>query len=270
MATRTRQQRRAEQRELRKLHINLRKQGLDIKNPYEAIQSLSLMFRDILKDNSNRDRVIKVATTAHRILDLTHINNPPPQPHACKAGCSYCCYSFTTVSAPEAFLIARHLGDAPNGWIRFTASQFIDRSKSVIGLDMDARFDGERISCPLLIDGFCGVYDLRPQSCRMYCSFDVEACKVSFEGGPDHIPLDGRIINAGTVIKIALYAALWSCRYADTGYELGEAVSTVLSTENALQRWTDGENIFANVQIDKGLTPDIRDVISQLTDALVG
>lgn len=269
MSNRSRQQRRTEKRELRKLHPKLRKQGLDPVNPSEEMHSLAILFRDILINDADSERVIKVATTAHRILDLTLASNPPPEPHACKASCAYCCHSFTSISAPEAFALARLLSERSTGNRQSLAQQFVERSNGVIGLDADARFDKLRIACPLLIDGHCSAYDARPIACRMYCSFDVECCKASFEGSPDKIPLDRRIFGAGSVIKFALCAALYSCGYEVASYELGEAVTRVLSTEYAVERWTDGENIFSDVQPDKAMNADIHEIISRLAGLLV-
>ena len=37
--------------------------------------------------------------------------------------------------------------------------------------------------CPLNVDGRCQVYDSRPFNCRVFHSFDVDACKKLFEDG---------------------------------------------------------------------------------------
>jgi hypothetical protein len=69
----------------------------------------------------------------------------------------------------------------------------------------------------------------------------------------------------GSTVSVTFRGALKSLGYST---ELGEAVSTILDTENALARWSGGEDILASVQQDTTTPARFAAVIASLAAAI--
>lgn len=82
-------------------------------------------------------------------------------------------------------------------------------------------------------------------------SGDVEACRTAetMKGAPD-IPMPQFSIAYRSVIDQALWALLHSRGLPRHSYEIGEGVMRVLDDPGAEERWFNGEDVFAGVQID--------------------
>ena len=108
----------------------------------------------------------------------------------------------------------------------------------------------------------------RPLSCRKHTSFSVEACIAALGGEDVPIPAHVDYHTLGTTVSVTFRAALKSLGYSVALYELSEAVSTVLDTDDALKRWTEGEDIFAGVQSDTTTPAHFDSVIAGLARAI--
>jgi len=107
---------------------------------------------------------------------------------ACEKNCSHCCTTSVTLTTLEGHLIVKHLVAAGK-------MSTIDRLKFLAGTKhyqpqvstnrlaelaaADARIPPEEPAasdhaCPLLADGLCCIYDLRPFGCR--CFFSLNNC----------------------------------------------------------------------------------------------
>lgn len=96
---------------------------------------------------------------------------------ACRRGCSWCCHQLVVLTCHEdgrAILTAARE--------RLTAEQFAafgsavrDQAERIAALPHE-QAEARRWPCPLLVDGECIVYDLRPVACRSVFSGDPECC----------------------------------------------------------------------------------------------
>lgn len=161
---------------------------------------------------------------------------------ACQAGCSFCCRQLRVeVTAPEVFAIAQHLH---NGAAGLTADEALARCL--------ARAPGSRV-CPLLVDDRCSIYPVREVVARGYHSLERSACEREFARGTE-APVLPLCIEAAEVTR-ALFtgcqAALTTMGLASEGYrlELHSALTYVLQTPDALDRWLEGEPVFASVEV---------------------
>ena len=102
------------------------------------------------------------------------------------------------------------------------------------------------LPCPLLEDGRCGVYAVRPFVCRSVTSFNVEPCKARAEkpGGPVSIP-------AHALIRAIARAAMSACmRAAEAApgkggtLDLARALQAALALPDAAKRWIGGAPLF--------------------------
>lgn len=114
---------------------------------------------------------------------------------SCRPGCSSCCSLPVNATYPEAVLAAsyirerfspdeiRALLDRADEWIAWSGDEL---SGYANGADLASVYSLYGPGCPLLKDGLCSIYPVRPMGCRVHCSTsDPVLC------GPDerHNPL---------------------------------------------------------------------------------
>lgn len=111
---------------------------------------------------------------------------------SCRAGCSHCCYLLVEISWPEAMelahwvlkqpkqrrqqLIQRIEDNAAEARTLFSASKkdvqycgpVLDSTAEISQKSYDRYFFEKKRPCPLLEDGCCSAYPVRPSTCRMH------------------------------------------------------------------------------------------------------
>ena len=171
---------------------------------------------------------------------------------ACHEGCSLCCTLRVDVFAHEILLIAHHIR------ARFspqTLSELLARlashSERVLPLT-PFEHAPRNVVCPLLRDGRCSIYEVRPLSCRRHHSTDYGACQFTY----DH-PTDLEFPGAH---ELELFRTLTDAMrqtagvYAEYGfditiYELGTALAEALSSPVGWERWHAGQLAFLQASI---------------------
>ena len=255
-------------RELRKLHPRLLARGVPLVGSEQLAQSMALLFKDCLENRGNKRRVLRAAEIAHQLYDQGELAAPSARPLGCKPGCDRCCYAFVSLLAPEALLLAERLKQQNEKLDRPSIKEFRANANSLRGLNQGARASGKRLACPILEEHLCSLHADRPISCRKHTSFSVEACVAALRGEDVPIPAHVDYHTLGTTVSVTFRAALKSLGYSLALYELSEAVSTVVDTEDALRRWTDGEDILAGVQRDTTTPTHLSAVIASLARAI--
>lgn len=166
----------------------------------------------------------------------------------CQRGCDYCCYYKVSASASEIFLISNFLltrvsaecVEAILGAARSNAEQ--------IGRMTTAQHLASNIKCPLLVDGACSVYEVRPAMCRKHHSLNVTLCRQSFEH-----PEDTTIPNPEEPqVAMRALAAIAGAREGidktglDAGlYDLSAALVEACTDNKAEKRWKKGKKAFS-------------------------
>ncbi len=139
-------------------------------------------------------RAAEVHTALQQRLDAT----PTAAARACARGCTHCCHFPVGVTFGEALRIAAAIGTRPELRAAFAAA-----SAAVARLPWSALVG---VPCPLLRDGACAAYEVRPLPCRAMASRDAAACAQALAGGPPP-PLDAEAFWLGLGAADALAAA---------------------------------------------------------------
>ncbi|GET32861.1 hypothetical protein PbJCM13498_17240 [Prolixibacter bellariivorans] len=126
----------------------------------------------------------------------------------CRLGCSWCCHQQVLVMPAEMLLIVdfieKNFDKETKGAILRRA---VDKDENVKKLSPEKVLLA-KIPCPLLRDGSCSVYQVRPMACRIYLSSNVDSCFQEFHHPekPDIFPelFDfplhaGRMLNGGLI-----------------------------------------------------------------------
>jgi Fe-S-cluster containining protein len=173
---------------------------------------------------------------------------PPAQELlACRAGCAFCCHQFEVHLSPlEALHVAdyvRHtFDDSRRDALLARIAQHEEQRRGVN--PRDAAF--HRLPCPLLEDGRCSVYAVRPFICRSVTSYDVSQCRTRAEkaGSAIDVPVHGGIRAMGQAAHAALLRASAQIQAGSVILDLARAVKAALALADATRRWLAGERIF--------------------------
>jgi Fe-S-cluster containining protein len=184
---------------------------------------------------------------ADQLIDYFESENHLPHPIACREGCNFCCFNQVEATPPEALLIGHHVAknfstEEKGGLMtRVTRSLNLKAGKSKKKI---ARLR-HQLPCPLLMDGRCSIYPVRPLVCRAMHTFEAAACDQELKGGK---------LGPGAYYAHR-YEFVWSissglqngCREVgcQTGVlDLTHALHDFFSRENPVERWISGEEVF--------------------------
>ncbi len=173
---------------------------------------------------------------------------------ACRAGCSHCCYLRVAAFPHEIISIYHFLNRTlTKEQRRETKNKIARQYKIVQPLSIDEHYT-TNIECPLLTDGRCSVYPVRPISCAGYHSMSETQCRDSNEhpeivgtenGG---IPMvlsikDKQAVQNTVVTQIVM-------EEGDDGehYELISALHHLFEDPSLIQRWKNGRKLFKQIR----------------------
>ena len=153
-------------------------------------------------------------------------------PLACGDRCWYCCCKPNVlVSIPELVRILRHV-EAVFSPEALAALRQRSRGyeAQVAGRRLDDPID-ESVPCPLLVDGRCSVYDIRPLVCRGYNSTDVEACRRGHRTGGALVPIFAMLRDVTDGATVGAGQQLAATGLDSSVLDLGLALNAALSCE---------------------------------------
>ncbi|HEY7494001.1 MAG TPA: hypothetical protein VIH59_23230 [Candidatus Tectomicrobia bacterium] len=201
---------------------------------FRCARSVSIMFRLI--------------TYAFRQTTAVVQQLPERAALACAPGCAFCCYHPVDITPPEAFAIIEYLRTTLSSAASETAyARIATQASRINGLSYEEHAQA-RIPCALLVDGQCSVYPCRPFACRAWNSTSAACCETIFTHGNPVImlpPLDMGTYEAVWEVAHGVTDGLQRSRLDGKSYELHSILQRVLTTPEAAQRWTQGEDVFA-------------------------
>jgi Fe-S-cluster containining protein len=171
---------------------------------------------------------------------------------ACREGCSVCCWLRIDVLAHEVFLITHYIRS------HFNADQIADlmvrlgaHSAKVMPLTPFEHVT-QNVACPLLQNGSCTIYAVRPHSCRRHHSQDFAACQYTFDHPEDlespaaHDRELFKTLTGAMQLNFEVYAELG---FDHTIYELGTAIHQAMNDAGGWERWRNHEQAFVGASV---------------------
>jgi hypothetical protein len=240
---------RAERRQQAKQDAKRLVNGIDPRTqdaePTAAMARVLLALVEDAKRDGDLDPVVrylhaKVEATLAGTKDITAMT-------ACKKGCAHCCHTWVSAPAPEILFLAKRIAERHGA----SAVQRIrDAHMHTKGFEKGLR-GVDPISCPLLDQDLCSVYDVRPTACRFASSANADICARSFrQGSNESIPTPTVHLRARAGYQIALAIALDGARLPYYFYELNAGLTRALETKDAEKSWLSGDDIFLDVKRD--------------------
>ena len=229
-----------------------------------AVLGMGLVMRDKLADTAISSRAAEAASLAEAMLERTVQKMPQAPSYQCAAGCNYCCHAAVSVSAPEVFGIARKLSAAAPEERATILARARERKTSTVEAALSLRG-----ACPLLRDGQCSVYEVRPMGCRQFVSTSQEGCRTAFEARNGELPFVPAAANAGLIFRSMLLGASASLGLKADTYELSSALIVALSEPDAETRWLAGEDVFADA-LKTPQPPNMQSSVERWSKMLAG
>ena len=132
----------------------------------------------------------------------------------CRKGCSTCCGYLVPLSIPEAFRLREEVISMPDNSRKAALKSFLASAKKILEekpenlnlLDikqLSEWYSSLELTCPLLSDDICTIYDTRPVVCREYIVTGIE-CKTTNEGDFRKIDLPVSIAEALVLLSAEL------------------------------------------------------------------
>lgn len=165
---------------------------------------------------------------------------------ACKSGCHHCCHTPVAVVAAEAVLVAHVVARTFSEHDRLELKRRMEEHQAALRAGAPRR----NYLCPLNVGGKCLVYEFRPFNCRMFHSFDEDACKRLFGGEEMHARLptdrvrrqyDGLIVASANVAFNALKLDMRTLEFM-AALEIALAAG-----DDRCERLGSGEDLFAGL-----------------------
>jgi Fe-S-cluster containining protein len=211
-----------------------------------VVEELLPQLRQSAMENPTPQGFWSSANGATRYLD----NALSELPRDCQKGCAMCCFQAVPIMPWEAVVIALALqNDATKISIRDARAGLKNRIKKIDRMDSIYDRYVARVACAFLKDSECQIYDFRPVACRGHLSLSVEACEESWINKESLVPFLADAMDFSGAVSVAVETATELYRPNKTSYitmPLEHAVWAALRA-GAVERWFDGEDIFADV-----------------------
>lgn len=172
---------------------------------------------------------------------------------ACREGCIHCCYLRVVAFPHEIISIYLFLNKIlTKEQFRDVRNKLAKQYEVIQPLSVDEHFT-TNIECPLLLNGRCSVYSVRPISCAGYHSlFEAPCCEsnehpeiIGTENGG--IPTVLSIKEAQSIQNTVVTQVIMAVGDDGEHYELIRALHYIFENPSLIQRWKNGRKLFKRV-----------------------
>jgi Fe-S-cluster containining protein len=193
------------------------------------------LTRDSLKAGIRLEAVIGAAADVSQYADeaIAIVKDEYRPALHCKEGCTYCCCKPGVLTlVPEFLRILDHVQSTFSAdAVSALAARARRYASQIEGHSFDDPTD-ESVPCPLLVDGRCSVYELRPLVCRGYNSTDVDACRRAHEDADELVPIFSVIKDVTDGATVGVAQQLKAAGFNDSLVDLGSALNVALAADD--------------------------------------
>lgn len=167
----------------------------------------------------------------------------------CKTRCFLCCYMQVRATPLEVLCIVDflHTRLSPSELSKLRQRLTVT-DETTRGLDSHQRACTKTV-CPLLVDGKCSVYPVRPIACRVYHSLNLVDCEVPLDDVERSVTIRPDISGLSMGISAGLTEGLRAVGLQTPLLELVAGLRTVMDEPESVKRWLSGEPAFEEAEI---------------------
>ncbi len=149
----------------------------------------------------------------------------------CREGCSYCCCKpGVLITVPELLLLLSTIEARFDSHAKAVLADRARRYASQIEGRSVNDSTNESVPCPLLTEGRCSVYDVRPLVCRGYNSTSADACRSASEDTRQLIPIFSVLKDVTDGATVGVAQSLRAAGANDAMVDLGSALNLALAS----------------------------------------
>lgn len=172
----------------------------------------------------------------------------------CKMGCSWCCYQAVFALTHEMLLIVNYIR---KNFDQKRINEILAKAKKKSALTKELskeellRF---KHPCPLLKNGVCTIYPVRPLACRIYLSSDVETCKARYNNPEDKslkAALFGFMMDAGKNMNYGFVNGLKEKNLISNEAPLEWILEQFLENKDSFDEWLSGKELHENFDFEE-------------------
>jgi hypothetical protein len=192
---------------------------------------------------------LNLVKEVYRVTDdmMTGCLNNGTEP-ACRIGCFWCCYLRVKVTPLEVWCIFDFFRSRPRPReLSELRQRLAAADETRRGMDGYQRV-GAKTACPLLVNGKCSVYPVRPIACRVYHSLNPSDCEEPLDEERS-VTIRNDIAGLGMGIFAGLTEGLRAVGLQTRLLELRAGLRMAIDEPGLLERWLAGEPAFAEAEI---------------------
>ena len=164
----------------------------------------------------------------------------------CKMGCAWCCYQSVFALTHEMLVVADYVR---SHFSKGVQKEILNRAKrktaKTKNLSREALL-GTNEACPLLRNGACMVYPVRPVACRIYLSSDVRSCEKRYQKPADITikpKLFGFMLEAGRHFNYGFVTGLKESGLISNEAPIEWLLVQFMEDKKAFAKWLNGEEL---------------------------
>jgi Fe-S-cluster containining protein len=179
-----------------------------------------------------------------------YANQMPKSEYECKKGCSACCHQMVAARPFEVLAIARQILDN-YGTEKISQVHARIADFKLYPIIAELRY-GRKFACPLLFEGRCGVYEVRPQTCRSVYVQKRKMCDDALAAGGGQVNYLSEPMSISNEMDAGIACAMRSRLGVNVDrVELIGALDIALQDfEKVSLDWFKRHNPFSKVNID--------------------
>jgi len=214
---------------------------------YIRLQVEDLASRQLGTAKSGSDVVRGVMAVYELAQGLTdeQTRDAPSEAVACQVGCNHCCHLRVDTTPVEVVALASWLNEGRSAERVSDLRRHVGKTDDSTNELTDEARAAAGVACPLLSDGRCSAYEMRPLDCRGFESPNVEICMaLSRNPGNLDLLLSRHRYQVLLRARLGLQAASRDLGLEYQTVELTAALRIALDIPDAAERWASGEVLF--------------------------
>jgi Fe-S-cluster containining protein len=244
-------------------NLGARRPPFELSGPAEAVRATNELIRTsevLLERHLQRERSLaalsvgaaealqladqKLADIYRAIARSTALD--PTGSIKCTKGCSHCCYRIPELTVPELSVLWQRVSSSFSTVELTALKERTDRYLTDTAPFRPDRLMHANIACPLLVNGTCSVYSVRPLSCRGYNSTKVSSCESISAGklASKARPQWSDPYMVTFAIRMGLRLGAFFESMDPITVDLGVALQILLEDSDALEQYVRGRNSF--------------------------
>ncbi len=216
----------------------------DEKYVKKQLNEFKALYKEFARNPSSYKRI-----SATRLIPIQASLDQHAESVDCRKGCSYCCNYRVEAYSYEIIALYYHIqAQFKTDLKEQLLSRIQEAANKIAPLDPVSHYK-TNIQCPMLLDGVCSVYAVRPMACAAFYSSNSSTCEYQYNNPDDLVTAAAGIpqLNLDTQLEKDIAGfGLDRAKHDNVQYELVTSLLALFDAPSLIKRWKKGRAIFHN------------------------